>query len=145
MTHRWLILAVMASVQAIAADSTKPVFEGNQAVSADKLTGARKVEYPTWLEKDPQTAQMPSWHDDTKQGTPGVWYMIEGPKGLLECGGLTINPRVCREPTLGTYKWRRQWIVKKAGQWVLCAGRAKESRCAPRERVVFLLGNAPLE
>lgn len=136
----FLSVSVLASAATLAADSTKSVFEGNEAVTADKVTGERKVEYPPFLVKD--AAQMPSWRTETNQGTPAIWYMIEGPNGLLECGGLTISPQACRASTLGTYKWRRHWVVKKAGQWVLCAGGKKPYRCAPRDKVVLLIGNS---
>jgi hypothetical protein len=142
------IVVLGVASTAHAGNAATSVFEGNQAVTADKITKARKVEYPTWVAKDANdkysnpSARQPSWDEATNKGTPSIWYMIEGPNGLLECGGLSISPKVCRAPTLGTYKWIRHWVVKKDGEWVLCAGGKKPYRCAPRNQVVFLLTNA---
>jgi hypothetical protein len=116
------------------------VFEGNEAVTADKITGKRKVEYPPFLEKNASTSFMPRWNETTHQGFPGIWYMIEGPSGLRECGGANLSDSVCREPTLGVYKWNRHWVVKLGGKWVLCTGRTKPITCAPPNEVVKLLG-----
>lgn len=135
-----LYLSLLVSVAVLATENATPIFEGNEAVTADKETGSRKVEYPPFLVKD--AAPVPTWRTETNQGSPAIWYMIEGPKSLLECGGLTISPQSCRDSTLGTYKWRRHWVVKKDGQWVICAGGKKPYRCAPRDKVVLLLGNS---
>lgn len=135
-------VAILSS--AVAAEETKAVFEGNGAVWADKATGKRRVEYPPYLTANAPdqyghvSAPKPAWQDTLKQGFPAIWYMIEGPRGLLECGGLTINDNACRAPTLGVHKWKRVWVVKRGGQWIHCTGGKKPYRCADRSQIVAL-------
>lgn len=137
-------MVAIAAATGVHAEETKPVFEGNEAVWPDKKTGQRRVDYPPYLinnESDQYgkvSAPMPRWQGDLKQGFPAIWYMIEGPSSLLECGGLTINPNACRAPTLGVEKWKRVWVVKRAGKWVHCTGGKKPYRCADRSQIVTL-------
>ena len=122
-----LTSTVVLSGHTLAADATKAVFPGNEAVSAGP-TGARLVQYmkpgdeqwPTPLYRNKPSAIARKVSDPAFDQPFTKLYMIEGPNELLECSDAVIDRSVCRASTLGKTPRLRYWIVLLKGQWVLC-------------------------
>lgn len=110
------------SHDARAADS-KPVFEGNEAVTI-KANGQRNVELPPNMEN---VAKLMNPHQPVDEGGMTV-YMIETDKGLLECSVKSVDARVCRPSSLGRVKLMREWVVKLDGKWQVCGQAAKGTK-----------------
>jgi hypothetical protein len=129
---------VLLAQAALAKDETKAVLSGNQAVSADK-DGKRKVAYPPNMVNTrdmgaSKPTEAPGIADGRRQyagikvlGPNGEsFYMIEGPRELLECTLITVADSHCRPSTFGKVVWSRIWVVQVKGAWYECQRRNTE-------------------
>ena len=111
----------------VSAEPASPAFPGNEAV---RLVNGKPV-----VEAPPLTAASQRYVKGGAKLPPpsaaGEVFMIEGPKGLMECRGTCLSEIGCVPSSLGTTKRPRLGTVKLGGVWQHCDSRATSRKCEP--------------
>ncbi len=94
----------------------------NDAVRS--VGGQRVVDLPPAIPGYSPTRRPPKL-----DGPAGGRYMVETPTGLVQCTSPMVERESCEPSDLGQVQRWRSWVIKRQGQWQVCAEPVVGSQC----------------